>query len=844
MPKVNALIEAYNAGELSEKLSARLSFAKYPLGAATLINAIPLIQGAFSRRPGSRFVVATKDETKKGRLFEFEFNTAQAYIIDAGENSFRFLKDQGQITAANITASITNGTFPSGIANWTDKSGGGGAIAHDATNQRLELDPGGTAASDIASAEQQVTNASAVDHTIKFRVYGAPGDKIDLQVGTASGGTQILTPVEFEVGFHCHTFTATAADFYVQFRSLGTYQNKAVTIDDISLIDNAGVEIDSPYAAADLFNLQTAQSADVMYICCRSYPTYSLTRSGHTSWSLIEVAWLDGPYLEQNSSTTTLLPSAATGLGINLTLSSIVGVNDDQGWLNTDIGRLVRYQKGGSGAWGYAVITSITSTTIAVADVRADFQASPTAATAFRLGAWSGTTGYPCAITFYEQRLALAGTNNQPQTLWLSQSSDLENMAPDDASGTVEDDDALDFTMAARKVNVIRWLAGGLTLVVGTVGGEWQVKSDGPILKPTDIDVKRQTTHGSAQVQPLEIGHVVAFVQRAGRKLRDLTFDLDIGGLRSRDLTILADHVGVSGFTDIAYQQEPQSTIWAVRSDGVLPSLTYEVDQQVVGWSRHTLGGVFGAGNAVVESVAVIPGNNGSGQVNDSSDRDEVWIMVKRTINGSTRRYIEFFEGFHEGPRRDDYASDSAWETAVLSAQKDAFHVDSGLTYDGSETTTITGLGHLVGETVSVWADGAVHPTRTVDSSGEITLDNLASKVQVGLAFTHKWRSLKLAFGAQIGTALGQTKRVAGVTLVLSETMGGQVGPDDANLQNLEYREVGDEMDTAIPLFSGEKFTEFDGDWESDPRIVVQGSDPAPFTCLAAVPKMKTNDVV
>ena len=410
------------------------------------------------RRSGTRYVAEVKSSSVKGRLKNFQFSVTQAYMLELGALIMRFYRHQGQITVADTDASVTNGAFPSNITDWDDRSTGAGSIAHDATNLDLDLIPGGTGATDIGWAEQDITTTNTnTEHVLKFRVKGAPGDRIEFQVGTAASGAQTLSAVEKEVGYHCVAFTPTTSPFYIQFRNLGSFRNKTVSVDDVSLIDNSAVEVDTPWPEADLYTVEGPQSADVLYSFHGSYPTHKLLRFGHTTWSLVEVAWEDGPYLDENTSTTTLLPSAATGLAINLTISSIAGVNDGRGWLSTDIGRLVRYKK--SAAWGYAVIVSITSTTVAVADVRKAFEATPTAQTTFRLGAWSETTGYAQVAEFFEQRLYVAATNNQPQTLWASQTADFENHKPDNDADTIEADDALNFTLLANDVNAIRWLS-------------------------------------------------------------------------------------------------------------------------------------------------------------------------------------------------------------------------------------------------------------------------------------------------------------------------------------------------------------------------------------------------
>src|SRR3990167_8220041 len=593
MPKVQPLQNAFSAGEISPRLAARLDLEKYPAGMEICENAIPLSEGGVMRRSGTRYVAELKLSSVKGRLKRFEFSITQAYILELCDTAMRFCRYQGQITVANTDSAISNGTFTSNITGWDNRSTGAGSIAHDATNGRLSLLPGGTGATDIGWAGQTITTtATNVEHVLKFRVIGAPGDKIEFQVGTSTSGAQTLAAVEKEVGYHCVPFTPTTTTFYIQFRNLGSFRNKTVQIDNVSLIDNTGVEIDTPWPEAELFDVEGPQSADVLYLFHDAYPTHKLQRFGHTTWSLIQVAWQDGPYLDENTTSTTLIPSAATGLGINLTLSAITGVNGNTGWQSTDIGRLVRYKK--SATWGYAIITSITSTTVAVADVRSDFEATPDAQVTWKLGAWSGTTGYPQQGEFFEERLYAAATDDQPQTLWASQTDDYENHQPDDGADTIEADDALSYTISSSNVNAIQWLSAGENiLTIGTRGGEWVPFSDGPAITPLDITIRRQTSHGSARIHPVRIDNVVLFVQRAKRKIREFALDNQSTTYRAPDMTRIAEHITKGGIVEMDYAEEHDSIVWVVRNDGQLLSMTYRRDEDVVGWARHKIGGVF-----------------------------------------------------------------------------------------------------------------------------------------------------------------------------------------------------------------------------------------------------------
>lgn len=835
MARSNPYKPSFNAGEFSPRLWGRTDFQKYQAGCETCLNVIPLAEGGLMRRPGTRYVSELASSSVKGRLRKFKFSTTQAYMLEFGSGTIRFYRHQAQIVAENITGSIANGTFAANITSWTDKDTGGSAASSWNSAGYAQLLGDGTETAWLQQTVASITNNG--NYSLKFRVIGAPGDKIYLRIGTSDGGTQIVNDRAFEVGYHVYTFTATATTIYLGFRNTVA---KALGFDDVSFIDNAAINIDTPYAEADLYQITGPQSADVLYLFHASHPTYKLQRYGHDSWSLVQVAWQDGPWLDENTTATTLTFSAATGLGVTVTASAITGINNNEGFKTTDVGRLIRLTDG-TVNWGWAVIVGWTSTTVVTADVKRSVVVT-TAETKWRLGAWSGTTGYPSASTFYQQRLCAANTTDKPHSFWASQTADFENHAPDSPNsssvwnGTVEDDDALDYTISADDVNAIRWMSAGKgTLAIGTVSGEWTVSSTGSVITPTDIVVDPATSHGSAQVEPLRVGNVVLFVQKGGRKVREFAFSFDVDGYVANDMTRLSEHITRGGVVEMAFAEEADSLVWAVREDGTLLSMTFRREEDVVGWARHIIGGAFGSGNAVVESVAVIPGADGAGQVKTSEHRDEVWMIVKRTIDGATKRYIEVMEGNFEGPLRDDYATEALWQAAMIAAQKDAYFADSVITYDGAAASTITGLSHIEGQTAKVLSDGAIHPDETV-ASGQITLDADAEVVQVGLGYAHRIKTLKFEGGTVAGTAVGKTKRVPGVTFVVMDSMTISFGPDADNLQDHDFREVADAMDNPVPLFSGEFFAELDDDWKTDPRIVIENDDPVPFTLLAMAP--------
>tara|TARA_Y100001937_G_scaffold45988_1_gene64595 strand:+ start:461 stop:2458 length:1998 start_codon:yes stop_codon:yes gene_type:complete len=423
----------------------------------------------------------------------------------------------------------------------------------------------------------------------------------------------------------------------------------------------------------------------------------------------------------------------------------------------------------------------------------------------------TGTGKFPSCVTFFEQRLVFAGTNDNPQTLFFSKSAELENFTTGSNAS-----DAMIYSIASNKVNAIRYLSAQRSLLVGTVGGEFVVSASGTTspITPTNIQIQRQSSYGSANVDAVQIENVTMFLQRAKRKIRELTYNLNIDQYQATDLTLLAEHITEGGINEMAYQQEPDSILWCVRNDGTLLGFTYARAESVTGWHRHIMGGSFSSGNAVVESVASVP---------TDLNEDEFFIIVKRTINGSTRRYVEHLTLF-------DYGTD----------QKDAFFVDSGLTYSGSAATVISGLDHLEGQSVSILADGSTHPNKTV-SGGSITLERSSTKVHIGLGYTSLLQTMRVESRAE-GTSQTKDKRIHEVTLRLHETVGAEVGPDVNNMERIPFRSSAASMDSPVPLFTGDKQIEFSDDFNTDGFVVVRQTQPLPLSLLSAYPRITINE--
>ena len=578
------------------------------------------------------------------------------------------------------------------------------------------------------------------------------------------------------------------------------------------------VEITTPWPAATLFELGFVQSADTLYIVHPDYAPRKITRTSDTSWSIATVDWLDGPYLDQNTTTTTLTPAATTGSGVNLTASAVAGINGGAGFSAADVGRLVRVKHSGT-TWGWAKIASYVSTTQVTIDIQRAFGAA-TASSEWRLGAWGGARGWPRAITFHEERLWLASSKAQLQTLWSSNTGDFENLQPTSygpsPTAAVLADNGITYTLADDRVNAVLWLNSGDVLAAGTRGGEFIVRASSlnEAITPDNCTARRSGTRGSAPVQPVRVDDAVLYVQRNRRSILQINYDVQRDGYSSVDITRLARHLVRGQVRQIAWQAEPWAVVWACLEDGTLAGMTYVREQDVVGWHRHQLGGTA----VKVLSVASIT----------TSSEAELWMVVERTINGSTVRYVEVLEP-------EFYAASDA-------DLADAWFVDSALPYSGAASSTLSGLGHLVGQTVSILANGAVHPPRVVSAGGSVTLDYAVTKAIVGLPFTARLETMNLEAGGADGTAQGKRQRIHRVVLRLFQTVGAEIGWPGGALDEVPWRRPSDPMGSPPALFTGDKRINPPADWEDYARVVVQSALPTPMTVAAIMPRLTTND--
>jgi hypothetical protein len=327
-----------------------------------------------------------------------------------------------------------------------------------------------------------------------------------------------------------------------------------------------------------------------------------------------------------------------------------------QGWIIDRVGDTITFNE--APANGAAIVVTETA------------GATYNATDVWAFGAWNPGFGYPAEVEFFSDRLIYANNYRQPQTLWMSQSGsyvDFGRHVP------IEDTDAITQTINARAVNAIRELVPLSELIIMTSSMEWKLTTGADeVVAPGKTGFKPQTYWGNEGLPAQIVGDTAIFVQGCGNVVRDIGFTFTADKYTGNDLTIYANHL-LEGFqvVDLAFQKAPYSTVWIVRSDGALISIAYIREQEVVGFALHHTDGAF-------ESVCCVP----------DGDQDAVYFTVRRTVNNVERVSVEYLA------RRD------------LVDPRDAFFVDSGLTFNGraiSGTQTLsTGAGWTENDTLTL----------------------------------------------------------------------------------------------------------------------------------------------
>lgn len=881
----NVPLLAFNRGIISKLALARTDIKRTALSAEVERNWMPRVLGSMMLRPGLGYVDPVRNNLTCVHL-PFVFSNDDTAMIELTDLTMRVRIDEQLITRPAVATTVTSGDFSS-ATGWTDNDEAGGTSS--VSGGVMTLMGSGFTRGIRTQSVSVAGGDQALEHALRIVVSQGPAV---VRVGTTNGGDDLVSESFLGTGVHSLSFIPNTGTFYIQFSSARQYSVKLTQCQ----IEAAGVfSLPTPWPEASLRNVRFDQSADVVYLGAAGIRQQKIERRGTgRSWSLVDYLPESGPFRNINTRTITLAPSGATGditltasralfssthvgalfkiesvgqsfsqtftadnqqsgevrvtgvgvsrnvtLTVTGTFTGLITIQRSIGapgsW--TDIGtvgapysavyndaldnQIVYYRwavKAGNWTSGSADANIQTAGGSSTGIVRVTAYSSATSVSAIVLkqlggtgasinwyeGEWSPLRGYANVPVLYEGRLFWMG-----KTKIIASVSD----AYESFDTTVEGDSAqINRSIGRGPVDEVYWGLPLQRLLLGTGGSEWSVRSsslDEP-LTTTNFNLKDPSTQGSANVAAVKVDAKGLFVQKSGTKLYqaiyngDTTFDYE-----TVDLMELAPDVGGAGLVRIGVQRQPDTRIHCVRSDGLVAILVSEPAEDVLCWIELETDGF-------VEDVVVLPGNV----------EDKVYYVVRRTINGNTVRYLE------------RWAMESECQGGLLNKQADSYIV-----YDGAATDTITGLGHLEGEQVVCWADGIDQGLFTV-TGGQIVLDGDVSKAVVGLYYEARFKSAKLAYAAQLSTALSQKKKIDHLGLIMANThcKGIKYGKTFETLEDLP------EIINDIPVPPNTIFEdldsgmfEFKGEWNEDSRLCLLAAAPRPCTLLAAIVGMKTN---
>jgi hypothetical protein len=827
---------SFARGELSPRLHARVDVEHYKSSVAECFNFLVLRQGILRRRPGTQYIATTKFSTGNVRVVEFIFSVVQSYVLELGELYVRFYANGGQVqsgggayeivspwAAADVrdlqfvqegdVVYVTHKNYSPrkiqrfGETNWTIST----VVFEDGPYQDIVKDgttmtPNGvgniipvmttnTAPSGTASAS---ANASGISPYMAF---------------DANPGTEWRALTDGAAWLQYAFGAARVADGY--------FLQASGTSLTVGVGSSAAYIVPGHLRAPRSWTIEGSNDGFATSVVLDQ-------RAGETGWGDLERRYYTfvnkTPYLayrlnitDTNESESAEAPVSVTAWGlsggdgdrstIRLTLSSIASITHGDGFTSADIGRHVRLLSEDV-YWHWFKITAIVSSSVVDAELYSPPLPSVKGASSWRLGAFSGASGWPACVALFQERLFYARTDAQPQSFWGSKTGSFEDFG---VSIPLKPDDSISLTI--NDVGEITWIAESGDLLIGTISN---VRPVGPADKnagfsATNVQQGRKVRTGATPIRPAAAGEAHIFVGHYGNSLHELAFSFDANGYVAPDVSVLSEHLFKYGVRGLSYAQKPNALLWTEISDGTLVGMTYEREQKMVAMHRHAFGG---DGNVV--SQCVIPG----------AARDELWMIVER---GSLRT-IERMAADYEAADPENAAADQA----------SAFYVDCGLTYNGAPTTTVSGLAHLNGKQVAIYADGAAEPLATV-SGGSVTLASglPASIIHVGLPYTSRIRTLPIANQSQDGSGVGRKKRIKKVILNLMQTAGLKVR-GTGRPEEVILRSSNADMDKAEPLFTGNVTVRVDDRWENGGVLELEVSGPEPCTIRSITPAFES----
>jgi hypothetical protein len=651
-------------------------------------------------------------------------------------------------------------------------------------------------------------------------------------------------------------FLLEFGDEYIRF-----YKDKQAYI-----VSSVHYEIASPYEKEYLFDennvclLTFAQSEDVIYITHKDYRPRKLKHNADNNWTIEEVPLKWGPFDALNTGNTSIYANAVSGT-VTLTASAALFSASDVGsqiylgaspdttvkvwevdvdYSANDIvksggryyqamsltagGAFAGVHKSGTvipshiegivsdgnidwkylhSGYGYATITGYTNATTVTASVNErlpeNVVGSGNASKKWAFSAFSTLNKYPEFVTFFNDRLVFS----KGIYLYFSVLGDYDNFALRDGPDLAVDM-GINISVLSQEYNGVEWiypfgdiLLAGTKSSIHTIGANTTQQ----IFSQKNISSRQLIGKGVAPVAPIQIDSSLLFCQKSFKSLFSLSNTND--GFANNDMSLFSEHLFETGIIQIVYQERPDSILWAVRNDGKLLGFTINESQEIKGWHYHDISGGF------AESLAVVD--------------DVLFMVVKRTINGLTKRYIEYLSEYFQH------------STNI----EDSHFVDCGIIYDGVLTNAITGLNHLEGQSVNVLANGSVHQNATV-TGGTVTLNYAVTKAHIGLGYMSRIKTLSYEGGGKKGVSNGKSKRINRVQLQLYKTVGGIVSFAENDFTNILYRTGYIGMNQPVPLFTGIQDLSIGNTYEKIAQITLKTEQPLPFNLLAIMCEMVT----
>lgn len=774
-PSLHSIKPSFAGGELAPSMYGRIDLAKYATGARTLKNMIVHPHGGVSNTPGTHYVSTGKTAGLFIRLHDFQFSSTQTYVIEFGNLYIRFYTRQGQITETGDPL-----TSEAGAHFITE----GGELLDIEDNTPYEIVSPYATANLAGLSFTQSNDVLFIFHP----------DFQTRQLNRLADNSWTVTLYDFQFGpFQTTNTTATTITASALTGSV-TLTASAATF----LATNVG----------GLYRLEHDVAEQSVATTFSSVSNGTSISCGGT-WRIISHGTWTGTFKVQKStdggSTWTTLRTFTSVNDFNVDTFGSEDMSDNASPF------LVRaicsaYSSGGIEtslttdpyiARGVAKVTAFTDTTHVTATVTRNFGAT-TATTFWAEGSWSDRRGWPAVGEFAQDRLCTGNTYTQPQTTWMTQTSNYYDYS---VNSPVVDSDSISINLPTRQLNGINGFVSLTALIALTSSSEWAIGTPDSVLSPTTVTQKPNGYTGSNGLKPVIIKNRAIFVQAMGAFLQDMGFDLYSNSFTGADLSILANHL-FTGYTitDMAYQQYPDSLVWCVRSDGALLSMTYLREQEVLAWTHHDLGGI-------VESICVIPYNG----------YNQLWLSVNR---GGTR-FVEYLD-----------------HRLSSTAPEDQFFVFSGLIYSGDPTSVVGNLAHLEGKSVAILADGNVvanYLTPQTVTGGQITLPAPASKVVIGLPYTSDLQTLDLEISLPDGTLQGRKSKVGKTVIRVVNSRGGYIGPDESNLKEIRDNDR-TVYDNSLALKTGDLKQTLGGGYSDGGRIFIRQYDPLPLTISAIIP--------